>query len=206
MRICKTSITWLGYKITQTGISPTVKKTDSILNLKTPNTLKQLRPLMGSIHQLIKFIPKLASLLGPIRPLLKKENITNDKVQWLDSHTTALNKIKAEISKITEKKHFDKQRNTRLKCDASHIGLGAVLKQQYPERWFPIAYASRFLNEAEMKNSTTKLELLSVVWATHHFKNYLLGSKFELITDHTALLSALKPNLANQLRQSRLTR
>ena len=35
----KSSIIWLGYKITQSGISPTVKKTDSILNLKPPNTL-----------------------------------------------------------------------------------------------------------------------------------------------------------------------
>ena len=161
---------------------------------------------MCLIHQLIKIIPNLASLLDPIRPLRKKENITNNKVQWLDSHTTALNKIKAEISKITEKKHFDKQRNTRLKGDASHTGLGAVLEQQYPEGWFPIMYASRFLNEAEMKYGTKKLELLSIVWATHHFKYYLLGSKFELITDHTALFSALKRNRANKSRESRLTR
>ena len=204
--LAKSSITWLGYKIPQSGISPTVKKTDSIMNLKPPNTLKQLRSLMGSIHQLIKFIPNLASLLNPIRPLLKKENITNNKIRWEERHTTALDKIKAEISKIKEKKHFDKQRKTRLKCDASHTGLGAVLEQQYPEGWFPIAYASRFLNEAEMKYSTNELELLSVVWATNHFKYYLLGSKFELITDHTALLSALKPNRANKSRQSRLIR
>ena len=202
----KSSITWLGYKITQSGISPTVKKTDSIMNLKPPNTLKQLRSLMGSIHQLIEFIPNLANLLNPIRPLLKKENTTNNKIRWEEIHTTALVKIKAEISKITEKKHFDKQRKTRLKCDASHTGFRAVLEQQYPEGWFPIAYASRFLNEAETKYSTNKLELLSVVWATNHFKYYLLGSKFELITDHTALLSALKPNRANKSRQSRLIR
>ena len=101
---------------------------------------------------------------------------------------------------------MNRQRNTRLKCDASHTGLGAVLEQQYPEGWFPIAYASRFLNEVEIKYSTNELELLSVVWATNHFKYYLLGSKFELITDHTALLSALKPNRANKLRQSRLIR
>ena len=97
----KPIITWLGYKITQTGITPTVKKSDSILNLKPPNTLNQLRSLMGSIHQLIKFIPNLANLLDPIRPLLKKENITNIKIQWLNSHAIALEKIKAEISKKT---------------------------------------------------------------------------------------------------------
>ena len=140
----------LGYKINQSGISPTIKKTDSILNLKTPNTLKQLRSLMGSIHQLIISIPNLASLLNPIRPLLKKDYITNNKIRWEETHTAALDKIKAEVSKVTEKKHFDRQRNTRLKCDASHTGLGAVLEQQYPEGWFPIAYASRFLNEAEI--------------------------------------------------------
>ena len=42
-------------------------------------------------------------MLNPIRPLLKKENIINNKIRWEDSHTTALDKIKAEISKITEK-------------------------------------------------------------------------------------------------------
>ena len=57
-----------------------------------------------------------------------------------------------------------------------------------------------------MKYSTNELELFSVVWATNHFKYYLLGSKFELITDHTALLSAVKPNRANKSRQSRLIR
>ena len=117
-----------------------------------------------------------------------------------------MDKIKAEISKITEEKHFDRQRNTRLKCDASPTVLGAVLEQQYPEGWFPIVYANRFLNEAEIKYSTNELELLSVVWATNHFKYYLLGSKFELITDHSALLSALNPNRADKSRQSRLIR
>ena len=57
-----------------------------------------------------------------------------------------------------------------------------------------------------MKYSTKELELLSIVWATHHFKYYLLGSNFELITDHTALLSALKPNRANKSRESKLIR
>ena len=116
------------------------------------------------------------------------------------THTIALEKIKAEISKITKKKLFDKQKNSRLNCDASHTGLGAVLEQQYPEGWFPITYASRFLNETELNYSTNEIELLSVAWATDHFKYYLLGSKFDLITDHTALLSALKHNRVKKIQ------
>ena len=175
MRICQILNNLARLQNYPIGNIPNHKKTDSILNLKPPNTLKQLRSHMGSIHQLIKFIPNLANLLKPIRPLLKKENIRNNKIRWEETHTAALDKIKSKISKITENKNFDRQRNTRLKCDASHTGLGAVLEQQYPEGWFPIAYASRFLNEAEIKYSTKELELLSVVWATNHFKYYLLG-------------------------------
>ena len=63
-------ITWLGYKINAEGIKPTKRKTDAIIQLDNPKTPKQLRSFMGSIHHLIKFIPKLATLSAPIRPLL----------------------------------------------------------------------------------------------------------------------------------------
>ena len=79
-KIARGNLTWLGYNITQTGISPNTKKAESIQNLETPKTLKQLRSLMGSIHQLIKFIPNLASLLDPIRPLLKKHYQQENKM------------------------------------------------------------------------------------------------------------------------------
>ena len=39
-----------------------------------------------------------------------------------------------------------------------------------------------------------------------HYKNYLYGSEFEIITDHKALLSALSPNHGNKTYHSRLTR
>ena len=63
-------ITWLGYKINAEGIKPTKRKTDAIIQLDNPKTPKQLRSFIGSIHHLIKFIPKLAKLSAPIRPLL----------------------------------------------------------------------------------------------------------------------------------------
>ena len=38
-----------------------------------------------------------------------------------------------------------------------------------------------------MKYSTNELEMLGIVWETKHFKNYLYGSEFEIVTDHEAL-------------------
>ena len=95
---------------------------------------------------------------------------------------------------------------SRLKTDASHSGLGATLEQWDGENWITIIFASRFLNSHETKYSTNELELLGVVWATEHFKNYFYGAEFENVTDHKALLSALNANHNNKTMHSRLTR
>ena len=68
----KQKISWLGYNITQTGISPLETKTLSILSLKPPYTLKKLRSFLGSVHYISIFIPNLAQLCHPLRPLLRK--------------------------------------------------------------------------------------------------------------------------------------
>ena len=46
----KTEIEWLGYKFTQTGISPLESETAAILTIPPPTTLKRLRSFLGSVH------------------------------------------------------------------------------------------------------------------------------------------------------------
>ena len=111
LQICefaKKQITWLGYEITPTGITPTKKKCESMNKLETPKTLKQLRSFMWCIQHLIKFTPRLAELSKPLRPLLSKSNTkAQNKLDWKEEHTKAFENIKKKIKNITEKKHFD---------------------------------------------------------------------------------------------------
>ena len=202
-----TEITWLGYKINPDGIIPTKRKTEAIIKMEPPKTLKQLRSLMGSIHHLQKFIPNLLKISAPLRPLLShKEKIKNSKLEWNEEHTKSFQEIKKAVTEIMENKQFETNRPTRVRCDASKEGLGACLEQKHNNIWHPIAYASRFLNTNEQKYSVNELELLSVVWSLEHFKYYLYGSRFILQTDHQALLTALKDNRGNKTYQSRITR
>ena len=184
-------VDWLGFHLNQTGIVPLKDKLDGLFNLKQPKTLKQVRGLMGSAHQLCKFIPHLASICYPFRTLLKK----GERLKW-DS------RLQKALIALSENAHFTTGAPTRITCDASHTGRGAVLEQQLARGSVPIA--SRFL--AESRYSTNELELLPVVWSVENFRNYILGYHFTLRTDHRALLTALKNNRCNKTAFSCLSR
>ena len=82
---------------------------------------------MGCIHHLIKFTPRLAEISEPLRPLLSKSNTkAQNKLDWKEENTKAFENIKKQIINITENKHFDITKDTRVKSDASKKGLGPV--------------------------------------------------------------------------------
>ena len=122
----KNTIEWLGFKITPQGTTPLITKTEAIMKLEHPKNLKQLRSFMGSIHHLIKFIPKLAELTEPVGPILKKTDNKNNRLKWNDTHSLTFANIKQRIKQIIENKRFDTTKETRIKCDASNKGLGQV--------------------------------------------------------------------------------
>ncbi|KAM2027556.1 hypothetical protein ACFX1T_019832 [Malus domestica] len=72
-------------------------------------------------------------------------------------------------------------------CDASDYAIGAILGQMRNKQPHVIHYASRTLNDAQLNYSTTKKELLAIVFALDKFRSYLLGTKVIVYFDHAAL-------------------
>ena len=70
----ETEVNWVGHKLSESGITPKITKTEAILKLEHPRSLKQLRSFLGSINHLSKFIPNAANLTDKLRPLLREEN------------------------------------------------------------------------------------------------------------------------------------
>ena len=157
------------------------------------------------MNQLNRFIPNLAQLCHELRPLLKKDQPWN----WGEKHDKAFELINEKVRQVAEVGHFKRSSPIRIICDASKAGLGAVLQQtdeNNENNWRPIHFASRFLTPLESKYSINELELLAIVWAIQHFKNYLYGTKFQINSDHKALASILEGNKNNKTYSSRLTR
>ena len=74
-----------------------------------------------------------------------------------------------------------------LYTDANQFAIGAVLAQVQTGLDRVICYASKSLNKAQSRYSTTKRELLAIVTYTRHFKHYLRGRQLKIVTDHRAL-------------------
>ncbi|KAM2187666.1 hypothetical protein ACFX1X_029933 [Malus domestica] len=74
-----------------------------------------------------------------------------------------------------------------LMCDASDYAIGAVLGQRKNKQPHVIYYASRTLNDAQLNYSTTKKELIAVVFALDKFRSYLIGTKVIVFIDHATL-------------------
>jgi hypothetical protein len=76
----------------------------------------------------------------------------------------------------------------QLHTDWSSLGIGTVLTQMDDDgKEFMIAYVSRSNNNAEAQYSSYEGECLAAIWAIVHFRCYLYGNEFLLVTDHQPL-------------------
>ena len=94
----KLEIDSLGDHISQSGILPIESKTSAILSLEAPKTFKELRSFLGSVHFISKFIPNLAQISHPLRPLLRKSL----KFIWTELNESSFIEIKNRIANATK--------------------------------------------------------------------------------------------------------
>nr|GEX38155.1 reverse transcriptase domain-containing protein [Tanacetum cinerariifolium] len=138
---------------------------------------------------------------------ISKKGIEVDKakikvISKLPHPTTAFRTLKDKLTEapILIAPNWDQP--FELMCDASDYAVGAVLGQRVEKHFRPIHYASKTMNQAETNYTTTKKEMLAVVYAFENFRLYLIMNKSIVYTDHSALkyLFARKDAKAQLLR------
>ena len=172
-------VTFLGHKISEYGVEPDTCKVESVKSFPTPKMVKQLKGFLGLVGYYRKFIPQFSKIAAPLHTLLKKDA----KYVWEESQEIAFLTLKQKLisQPILQYPEFI------LTTDASNNGAGAVLSQGQIGKDLPIAYASRSFNKAERNYSTVEKELAAIVWGIKHFRLYLYGRKFKIVSDHKPL-------------------
>ena len=182
---------FLGHLIDVNGVRPLQEKVEVIQRFPLPTTKRQLREFLGLINFYHRFIPGCAQLLQPLNDLLSTISSAHKELQWSEQTTKAFQTIKEALANTTLLFHPKSGAPTCIITDASDTAVGAVLQQKIEQHWQPIAYFSKKLQPAEQKYSTFDRELLSIYLAIKHFRHFVEGRTFHILTDHKPLTYAL---------------
>lgn len=166
-------MTFIGDVISEQGVQPDPKKVAAILNMERPQNQQDVQRFLGMINYQRKFIPDLSTKSAQLRSLLEKRN----EWMWQDAQEKAWCQLKEALTQEPVLHFYDSREPTKLSADASKNGLGAVLLQQHDQNWFPIAYASRAMTDAETRYVQIEKELLAMTSACERFHQYIMDDR-----------------------------
>ena len=98
---------------------------DAVLEMPPPKDVPSLRTFLGSLQYYSKFLSDLSTITEPLHKLTRKG------VNWERNHEQkasfdTLNEMLSSNSVLT---HFDPSLPLDISCDATNVGIGAVLFQ-----------------------------------------------------------------------------
>jgi hypothetical protein len=185
---CQKRIKLLGFIVSHDGIRADPSKLEAISNWPMPQTGKGMQSFLGFCNYLRNHVPNYSTLASPLEQCKSRSTIS-----WNSELTNAFQSLKDELIKNLVLSHPDFTQPFLVATDASNVGIGAVLFQEILDPTTGIhkdkiiALISRALTKSEKNYSTTKKELLAIVFAIKQFDQYIRGVNFTLLTDHQAL-------------------
>ena len=116
---------------------------------------------------------------------------------WKAEQAEAFQKMKDLLSADTVLAHFDLSLPVGISCDASEVGIGAVLFHRYSDgSEHPISNASKMSTPTQRGYSQIQKEALAIIFALSKFHQFLYSRPFILVTDHKPLLALFGPTKA----------
>ena len=197
----KTEIAFLGYIISENGISMDPAKVSAVTSWPTPRSVLDIQTFLGLANFYRRFIKNFSKTIGPITRLLQKDV----PFLWDTAPDNAFQSLKKAFTTAPILKHFDYSRPATVEADASDFAQGGVLSQQDNEGILhPVAFHSRKFNPAEQNYEIYDKEMLAIVECLTTWRHYLQGTgqQIKVITDHKNLLWFTETKIYNR-RQAR---
>nr|GFB09970.1 reverse transcriptase domain-containing protein [Tanacetum cinerariifolium] len=117
---------FLGYVITPNGIKPCPDKTTAVLQLSSPQTIKEVQSLNGKLASLNRFLSKSAKKSLPLFQTLKK-CIKKSDFRWTTEAEQAFQQLKQHLSALLLLAAPKPQEKLIMYLSATHGAISAVL-------------------------------------------------------------------------------
>lgn len=199
-QFCRKELPFLGHVITPKGIRPNPDRITAIINFEVPKTVRQIRRFLGMTNYYRRFIADFSGVTAPISDLLKGKP---RKIQWTEKANEAFNHLKKLMisAPILTNPNFNEEFS--LQTDASDLAVAGILTQIQEGSERVIGYFSQKLTASQQRYHATEKEALAAILSIDHFRGYLEGSHFKLITDSSALTYIMTTKWKTSSRLSR---
>jgi len=177
---CMEKIVFLvGYVVTTQGIEMDEEKVKAIRDWPTPKSVSEVRSFHGLASFYRRFVKDFSTIAAPLTEIVKK----SVGFKWNNEQDEAFNLLKDKLCSALVLDLPDFTRAFEVECDASGIGIGAVLMQDRR----PIAYFSEKLNRATLNYPTYDKELYALVRTLETWQHYMWPKEFVIHSDHESL-------------------
>ena len=190
------SVKYLGHIIDANGYYPDPERVEGFLRCTPPKNVKDIQSFLGFCSFYRQFIKDFSNLSEPLVRLLSKKA----KFVWNSEQQNSFEAIRDGLKNCTLLTHFDPQKNTIIRADASDYAIGGHVLQISDGIPQLIGATSRMMNKHEINYSTTEKECLAILHTIEKYRPFLYGRKFSVITDHCSLCYLMKAkNLSGRL-------
>ena len=179
----KMKVQFLGHIVSKGGLEVDPSKIEAVQKFPVPRSQTEVKSFLGLASYYRRFVPNFAEIARP----LHKASETSTKFEWTPEAQDAFESLRLKLTSTRILAFPCLKEPFTLYTDASKFAMGAVLAQVQDGKERAICYASRSLSKSQTKYSATRRELLALVTFTRYFRHYLLGQKFTIVTDHSAL-------------------
>ena len=141
---------------------------------------------MGLANYYRQFVKDFTKIAKPLHQLVRKE----EKWRWGEEQEEAFAKLKEIFTTEPVLAAPDLDKKMRVEADTSDYATGRVLLvKEEDEKWRPVAFIFKSLNDTERNYEIHDKEMLAVIRCLEAWRHFLEGArtKFEIWTDHKNL-------------------
>jgi len=163
----------------------------------TPKTLTELRGFLGMCTYYRKFFKGFSQLCAPLTDMTKKGTL-----KWIEEAQIMMDKMKKVINTflVLALPNFDLP--STLESDALGEGIGVILMQNRN----PLAYESQKLKGPKLIYNIYDKEMMDIIHALAKFRQYLVGARFLVKSDHNSLKYLLEQKEINERKKKWVSR